>query len=224
MIHRIALFCVVVLAAAVGSPWTPRAVAANVAGPVKVVVLGDSLTAGYELPQDDAFPRQLERVLRARGHEVDINNASVSGDTSTGALSRLQWAVREGTDLVIVELGANDALRGVAPDHTLASLRSIITKLKARNIEVLLAGMRAPPNMGPDYEVEFNAIYFTLARDLDVPLYPFFLDGVAANPEFNLDDGMHPNALGVAEIVERIRPIVETMIIDIARNGDSTTQ
>lgn len=184
--------------------------------PVQVVVLGDSLVAGYDLPPEDAFPSQLEQVLIERGHNVKVINAGVSGDTATGALSRLKWAVADGTDLVIVELGANDALRGVPPENTTDSLRKIISRLKARKIDVLLAGMRAPPNMGQEYEAMFNAIYPALAKEFDIPLYPFFLDGVAANPELNLADGMHPNAQGVAEIVARIRPTVESVLIEIA--------
>lgn len=224
MMHRVAIFCCVLLVAATGPLCRPSAKAAGAVDPVKVVVLGDSLTAGYGLAETNAFPQLLEQVLRERGHQVDIVNAGVSGDTATGALSRLGWAVQDGTDLVIVELGANDALRGVAPRKTEASLRAIITRLKSRNIEVLLAGMRAPPNMGPDYEVEFNAIYSTLSREFDISLYPFFLDGVAANPELNLDDGIHPNEQGVAEIVNRMRPMIEAMIIDIAQNGDGAKQ
>lgn len=217
MMHRIAVFCLAVFFAAAITP-------AGADGPVRVVVLGDSLTAGYGLAETDAFPRQLERVLRERGHAVEIANAGVSGDTSSGALSRLAWAVQDGADLVIIELGANDALRGVPPQQTLQSLRTIITRLKARDIEVLLAGMRAPPNMGPDYEVEFNAIYPTLSGELGVSLYPFFLDGVAANPDLNLDDGIHPNEQGVAEIVNRMRPMIEAMIIEIAQNGIGAAQ
>lgn len=189
--------------------------------PVKVVVLGDSLVAGYDLAQHEAFPSQLEKVLLERGHHVAVINAGVSGDTSTGALSRLDWAVPDGTDLVIVELGANDALRGVAPEKTFASLDKIITSLQHRKISVLLAGMLAPPNMGPDYEVAFNAIYGRLAKKHGVSLYPFFLNGVAADPNLNLPDGMHPNPRGVAEIVERIRPMVEGMIIDLAARKNS---
>lgn len=216
MKHSLAIFCMALLigvAAVVGQPVPLMAAEGK---QVRVVVLGDSLVAGYDLPQEDAFPSQLERVLQGRGYDVQVINAGVSGDTSTGGLSRLKWAVADGTDMVIVELGANDALRGVPPANTKSALRSIITRLQDRGIAVLLAGMRAPPNMGPDYEAEFNAIYGDLAQQYEVQLYPFFLDGVAANPNLNLDDGMHPNAEGVAEIVERIRPMVEAMIIDIA--------
>ena len=219
MKQALAIFClmVVVVFATGRQAWAETAA-------VRVVVLGDSLVAGYDLPQTDAFPSQLERMLLDRGYQVEVINAGVSGDTSTGALSRLKWAVPDDADMVIVELGANDALRGVPPESTKGSLRTIITRLQARGIKVLLAGMRAPPNMGQEYEAEFNVIYDELAQELDVLLYPFFLDGVAANPDLNLSDGIHPNAQGVAEIVERIRPMVEAMIIDIASNGAAQTE
>ena len=219
MKHSLAIFCLALLIGVIATVGLAVPSMAAQGKQVRVVVLGDSLVAGYDLPQEDAFPSQLERVLRGRGYDVQVINAGVSGDTSTGGLSRLKWAVADGTDLVIVELGANDALRGVPPANTKSALRSIITRLQDRGIAVLLAGMRAPPNMGPDYEAEFNAIYEDLAQQYEVQLYPFFLDGVAANPNLNLDDGMHPNAEGVAEIVERIRPMVEAMIIDIAATG-----
>ena len=219
MKQALAIFCVMAVAALA----TGREVWAEAAA-VRMVVLGDSLVAGYDLPQSDAFPSQLERMLLDRGYQVEVANAGVSGDTSTGALSRLKWAVPDNTDLVIVELGANDAMRGVPPANTKDSLRTIIKRLQAKGIQVLLAGMRAPPNMGQDYEAEFNVIYEELAEELGVLLYPFFLEGVAANPNLNLDDGIHPNAEGVAEIVERIRPMVETMLIDIGPNGAAQTQ
>lgn len=221
MKKALAIIYVSLLVAVAGTVGVCGVATASEREPVRLVVLGDSLVAGYDLPEEDAFPSQLERVLIERGHDVKVVNAGVSGDTSTGGLSRLKWAVADGTDLVIVELGANDALRGVPPKNTAKALHAIITRLKIRGIAVLLAGMRAPPNMGPDYEVEFNAIYGRLAEQLDVPLYPFFLDGVAANPNYNLPDGMHPNAEGVAEIVERIRPTVEALIIEIAANGET---
>ena len=216
MKKALAKICLAVLLVATAWSGPVRPATASEDGLVRVVVLGDSLTAGYELSPEDAFPSQLQRVLLDRGHQVVVVNAGVSGDTSSGGLSRLNWAVADGTDLVIVELGANDALRGVPPENTSSALRQIITRLKARGMTVLLAGMRAPPNMGPDYEAEFNAIYGQLAQELDVTLYPFFLDGVAANPELNLADGIHPNAQGVAEIVDRIRPTVEALIIELA--------
>ena len=212
---RLAALCfVAVLAAAVSQ-------ARSEDGMVTIVVLGDSLVAGYELAQGDAFPPQLEAVLQERGHKVKVINAGVSGDTASGALSRLDWAVPDGADLVIVELGANDALRGVPPEQTSQALGEIITRLKSRDMTVLLAGMMAPPNMGPDYGAQFNAIYEKLAKAHDVPLYPFFLDGVAANPDLNLADGMHPNPQGVKEIVRRIRPTVEALVIELAHETGS---
>ena len=180
--------------------------------PMVIVALGDSLTAGYNLDLDDAFPVKLEAALRKRGHDVRIHNAGVSGDTSSGALSRLDWALPEKADGVIVELGANDALRGTDPQTTREGLDRLLSKLDERNLDVLVAGMLAPPNMGQEYADAFNAIYPELAKQRDALLYPFFLDGVAANPELNLGDGMHPNAKGVDVIVERIVPFVEKLI------------
>ena len=175
----------------------------------RIVVLGDSLVAGYELDPGDAFPAQLERRLQESGRAVSVANAGVSGDTTSGGLARLDWSVGDDADLVILELGANDALRGIPVDLTRQNLERMITRLTERNIPVLLAGMLAPPNMGPAYGEAFNALYPELASTHDVTLYPFFLDGVAAVPELNLSDGMHPNPEGVAEIVRRIAPVVE---------------
>ncbi len=182
------------------------------AKPLKVVVLGDSLSAGYGLPAAAAFPARLQTALRAKGIAVDIDNAGVSGDTSSGGLGRLDWSVPGGTDAVIVELGANDALRGVDPDLTRKALGEIIQRLQARHISVLLCGMLAPPNYGADYAARFNAIYPDLAKQFGVPLYPFFLDGVAADAALNQADGMHPTAAGVDRIVERILPAVEAFL------------
>jgi acyl-CoA thioesterase-1 len=179
---------------------------------MRIVVLGDSLAAGFGLAADQAYPVRLAAALRARGHDVRVDNAGVSGDTSTAGLARLEWAVPDGTHAVIVELGANDALRGVPLAVTREALDTIIRRLKARKIEVLLAGMRAPPNLGADYAAAFDAIYPELARTHEVALIPFFLEGVAADPKLNLSDGMHPNAAGVAAIVERTLPAVEALI------------
>jgi len=179
---------------------------------LRIVALGDSLTAGYGLAGKDRFASKLQAALRARGHTVEVADAGVSGDTASGGLSRLDWAVPPGTDAVIVELGSNDALRGVDPPVTRAALDQIIGKLKARKIEVLLAGMRAPPNMGPVYERAFNALYPALAEAHGVVFYPFFLDGVAAVRHLNQDDGMHPNARGVDAIVKKITPFAERLI------------
>jgi acyl-CoA thioesterase I len=176
---------------------------------IRIVALGDSLSAGYGLPPAAAFPNTLERALKARGLNVAVENAGVSGDTASGGRDRVDWSVPDGTDLVIVELGANDALRGVDPKVTEAALDEIVARLKARRIGVLLAGMLAPPNNGPDYGKAFNGIYGRLAEKHRVPLYPFFLEGVAGNPKLNLPDGIHPTAAGVEEIVRRIVPMVE---------------
>lgn len=185
------------------------------AEPLRIVAFGDSLTAGYALPQTAAFPVLLEAALRARGHDVAIVNAGVSGDTATGGLARLDWSVPEGTRAVILELGANDMLRGVDPAVTENALDAIVTRLKERNIAVLLAGMRAAPNLGEDYARRFEGIYTTLASKHDLVLYPFFLDGVTGNTAHVLPDGLHPNAAGVGVIVERILPTVERFIAGI---------
>ena len=182
------------------------------ARPVAVVALGDSLTAGYMLPADDAFPVMLEAALRAKGYDVTVANAGVSGDTAQGGLDRLDWSVPEGTDAVILELGANDMLRGLDPDATAVTLDTILTKLQDRHIKVLLAGMLSLSSLGPDYRRKFEAIYPALARKHGVPLYPFFLEGVAQDPALKLSDGMHPNAKGVATIVKGILPAVESLV------------
>ena len=179
---------------------------------VHIVALGDSLTAGYRLPADQAFPAQLERALRDKGHDVKIANAGVSGDTASAGLERVSWAVPTGTDAVIVQLGANDALRGIQPEKTYEALTRIVADLKRRHIKVLIAGMKAPPNMGNDFVPVFNRIYSFLAEHHGVPLYPFFLEGVAAKPELNQADGIHPTALGISVIVRGITPYVEDLI------------
>ncbi|WP_353644027.1 arylesterase [Mesorhizobium sp. WSM2239] len=184
------------------------------AEPHQIVGFGDSLMAGYGLNPGESFPEKLEKALRARGHDVVIANAGVSGDTTSGGLARLDWSVPDGTDLVILELGANDMLRGVSPELTEKNLDEMISRLKARNIGVLLAGMRAAPNLGSDYVTAFDGIYTRLAEKHDVPLYPFFLDGVAADRSFLLEDGMHPNAEGIDRMVERFLPGVEKLIAE----------
>lgn len=181
-----------------------------------ILALGDSLTAGYGLAKQDSFPAQLEKALRADGRQVRVINGGVSGDTSAGGLARMDWLLVENPDLIIVELGANDALRAIDPDRTRENLDNIVAKSKAKGAQVLLAGMLAPPNLGRDYGEEFNAIYPELAKKHDVPLYPFFLDGVAAEPQLNQPDGMHPTAEGIAVIVERILPHVTRALSDIA--------
>jgi acyl-CoA thioesterase-1 len=179
---------------------------------VKIVALGDSLTAGLGLAESATFPVRLARVLQAKGIAVSIANAGVSGDTASGGLERLDWSVPPGTDAVIVELGANDMLRGIDPHVTKSALAAILSKLNARHIPVLLVGMKASPNMGSDYARAFDAIYPSLASTHRVVFYPFFLAGVAADPQFNLADGMHPNPAGVEMIVKRILPSVEELI------------
>ena len=177
-----------------------------------MVVLGDSLSAGYQLAAAAAFPARLQKSLQAKGIEVDIINAGVSGDTSSGGRDRLDWSVPEGTQAVILELGANDALLGTDPKVTRAALSDILTRLKARNIAVLLCGMYAPPNYGIDYATQFNAIFPDLAKTFQVPLYPFFLDGVATIAKLNQADGMHPTAEGIDLIVKNILPTVEAFL------------
>ena len=178
------------------------------AGERLVVAFGDSLTAGYGLAPAESFSAVLERRLRQDGIEVRVENAGVSGDTTAGGRARLDWSVNGPADLVIVALGANDMLRGVAPEVTRDNLDAILSELKRRGIPVLLAGMRAPRNLGREYVEAFDAIYPALAQKHGLALYPFFLEGVAARPELNLDDGLHPNAAGVRRIVEGIAPYV----------------
>jgi acyl-CoA thioesterase-1 len=180
--------------------------------PVKIVVLGDSLSAGFGLPADAAFPARLAQALEAKGVAANVANAGVSGDTASGGLGRLDWSVPEGTEAVILELGANDALRGIDPKVTKTALDTILNKLKARHIAVLFAGMKAPRNMGSDYVKSFDAIYPALASTHPVVFYPFFLDGVASDPKLNQADGLHPTAAGVDVIVTRILPQVEEVI------------
>ncbi|MBR0698331.1 arylesterase [Bradyrhizobium diazoefficiens] len=189
---------------------------ADATKPVKLVVLGDSLSAGLGLPAQEAFPQKLQKALQAKGIAVDMINAGVSGDTTSGGRDRLDWSVADGTDGVIVELGANDALRGIDPDLTRAALTDIIQRLKTRKIPVMLCGMLAPPNYGADYAARFNSIYPDLAKKFDVPLYPFFLEGVAADAKLNQADGIHPTAQGVDIIVGNIMPTVEAFLGTIA--------
>jgi acyl-CoA thioesterase-1 len=186
--------------------------AGNSAKPIKMVVLGDSLSAGLGLSASAAFPARLQKSLKSKGIAVDMINAGVSGDTSSGGRDRLDWSVPEGTEAVILELGANDALRGTDPAVTRAALTDILTRLKARRIAVLLCGMVAPPNYGSDYSARFNAIYPDLAKSFGVPLYPFFLEGVATDARLNQADGLHPTAEGVDVIVKNILPTVEAFL------------
>lgn len=176
-----------------------------------IVAFGDSLTAGYQLPPNEAFPAQLEALAKSKGLDVTIGNAGVSGDTTADGLARLDWSIPDGTDGVILALGANDALRGLSPEQSARNLDTMITRLKERGIAVLLAGIFAPPNMGPDYERRFNAIYGELAKKHGVLLYPFFLEGVALDSRLKLD-GMHPNGAGTKVMAEKFFPIFESFL------------
>ncbi|MBX9863613.1 MAG: arylesterase [Hyphomicrobium sp.] len=182
------------------------------AAPIRIVAFGDSLTAGYRLKPSEAFPVQLAAALKAKGYNVDVANAGVSGDTTAAGLARLDWSVPDGTEAVILELGANDALRGIAPNVTRTNLDAIVKKLRERKIEVLVAGMKAPKNLGDDYERQFEPIFVDLAEQYGALRYPFFLDGVVLDAKLNLDDGMHPTGEGVGVIVSRILPTVEQLI------------
>ncbi len=185
---------------------------ANAAAPVRIVALGDSLTAGLGLPEREGFVPRLQAALAAKGIAVEIANAGVSGDTASGGLARLDWSVPEGTDAVILELGANDMLRGIKPQVTREALDAILRRLTDRHIAVLLCGMRAAPNLGADYAQSFESIYRELAAKYGAILYPFFLDGVAGNLDLEQHDGLHPAAAGVNVIVERMLPQVEELI------------
>ena len=197
------LFALVLFMAAAANPAR--------AAPLELVVLGDSLSSGYGLAPTEGFASVLEKALQDEGLDIRIVNAGVAGDTSTQGLARLDWSVPEGTQAVIVELGANDALRGKDPADTEKALDEILTRLKARSIPVLLAGMLAPPNMGADYEARFNPIFPRLAERHGVLFYPFFLENVAGDRELNQPDGMHPNAQGVQKIVNSILPSVKAL-------------
>jgi len=189
---------------------------AHAAAPLKLAVLGDSLTAGYGLPADAAFPVRLKKALQDKGVDVDVVNAGVSGDTASGGRDRLDWSIPEGTEAVIVELGANDALRGIDPAVTRKALDDIIQRLRARGIKVMLSGMYAPRNLGPDYVAKFDPIYPELAKTYGLPLYPFFLDGVAGDAKLTQADGLHPTAQGVDVIVARIMPTVQAFLTEVA--------
>jgi acyl-CoA thioesterase-1 len=184
-----------------------------------IVALGDSLTAGLGLPQDEAFPAQLEAALKARGNSVTVVNAGVSGDTAAAALKRLDWALPDDASAVIVELGGNDALQGIPPQGTKAALAAIIEQVQARGLPILLAGMEAPRNMGKDYVEEFRAVYADLAERYDVIFYPFFMEGPALNDGKMQEDGIHPNARGVAAIVDNILPKVEELLAKVDAKG-----
>jgi len=203
---------VLIVALMTAGPVLAQAPAAGPAKPVKMVVLGDSLSAGLGLSASAAFPARLQKALDNKGIKIDMTNAGVSGDTSSGGRDRLDWSIPEGTEAVILELGANDALRGIDPAVTRAALRDILTQLKARKIAVLMCGMLAPPNYGREYAARFNAIYPELSKSFGVPLYPFFLEGVAADAKLNQPDGLHPTAEGIDVIVKNILPMVEAFL------------
>ncbi len=190
--------------------FTPAA-----AEPVKILMLGDSLSAGYGLVKGQSVPAQLEKALRSDGLDVVIVNGGVSGDTSAGGLSRFDWAVAGDPEGLILELGANDGLRGLDPRQTFANLDAIITRARDREMAVLLTGMLAPPNLGSEYGAEFNRIYPDLADKHGVAIYPFFLEGVVGDPALNQDDGIHPNEQGVAIIVENLLAPVKNLISQI---------
>jgi len=203
----LALFLAALLVCAPGLPAVSKE-------PARILALGDSLTAGYGLPAAASFPSRLEAALQSSGHPAEIVNGGVSGDTTAGGLSRLDWALDGDPRYAIVALGANDGLRGLETEETYRNLDGILAKLKARGVRVLLAGMYAPPNLGREYGESFNSIYPRLAKKHAVMLYPFFLDGVAADPSLNQSDGLHPNERGVAVMVERILPHVLRLIDD----------
>jgi acyl-CoA thioesterase-1 len=185
----------------------------SAAAPIRLLAFGDSLTAGYNLPPGQSFADQLEAALKAKGYDVTVIQGGVSGDTTSGGKARLDWVLAGAkADHVIVELGGNDALRGIDPPLTRANLEAILQKLKDRHVKVLLAGMLAPPNLGADYQKGFNPIYPDLAKRFGVPLYPFFLDGVATHPELQLSDGIHPNGIGVGVMVQRMLPTIEAWL------------
>lgn len=217
-LQRRTFLSLLALATAAGGRVVPPARASE--KPIRIVAFGDSLTAGYGLPPEAAFPVQLQKLLRSRGHAVDIANAGVSGDTTSGGLSRIEWAVPEGTEAVILELGANDALQGRPPAEARRSLDAILTRFRARGIEVLVAGMLAPKNLGEAYAREFDPIFPELAEKHAALYYRFFLEGVALDPKLNLPDGLHPTAAGIAVIAERIAPKVEELMQRVrARRG-----
>ena len=213
-IFLVRLFLVTAMVPAMVSALVP--VMAHAETP-RVLVLGDSLVAGYGLPPGQSLPDQLQRDLAASGIAVTVINAGVSGDTTAGGLARLDWSLADNPDAVIIVLGGNDMLRGLPPEGTAANLDAIIGRLRALNIEVLLTGMLAPRNLGPDYIASFDAIYPALAGRYDIEFYPFFLDGVALDPALNLDDGLHPNRQGITEISRRMLPVVRRLLARLER-------
>lgn len=196
---------------------------AQAANSITLVVFGDSLSAGYGLEKQYAFPTRLGEALTGKGYDIKVVNAGVSGDTTAGGRARLDWTLSDDVDAVILELGANDALRGLGTEQAYRNLAAMLQTLADKDIPTLLVGMHAPPNMGEDYGKAFDDVYQRLAREFDVVFYPFFLDGVAADPTLNLDDGIHPNPAGIDVIVKRILPDVETLLkrVDAKSGGAS---
>ncbi len=211
-VHTIAM-------AALGLVMSASMMTTASARPLRLLALGDSLTAGYRLADKDAFPSVLQQALRDRGYDVDVVNAGVSGDTANDALDRLDWALNEPADAAIVEVGANDMLRGVDPRIPREAIAAILTKLRDKRVATLLAGMYAAPGLGKAYEAAFNAIYPDLSRQFGAPLYPFFLDGVVFQAGMQLDDGLHPSAAGVRVIVSRILPAVEALLAGLKKDA-----
>ena len=216
-VHRAVTAAIVTLAWAFLS--AVPAEAAN--GPIRIVALGDSLSAGLGLPANETFPAQLEQALKAKGYDVAIANAGASGDTASAGLARVDWSVPDGTEAVILQLGANDALRGIDPKVTRAALDNILQRLQSRGIAVLLCGMLAPRNLGPEYTHAFDAIFPELAAKYDALFYPFFLEGVAVDERFTLNDRMHPNAAGIVVIVAGILPKAEELIARVRARRSS---
>ncbi len=202
------------------TPHTTRAEAT--AGTIKIIAFGDSLTAGYMLPPAAAFPAQLQVALQQRGHKVQVVNAGVSGDTTANGVDRLDWTLQEGADAVILELGGNDALRGVDPELTRANLDKMLSVITATGADVLLAGIKAPSNWGNAYVGAFDPMFPELAKKYNVALYPFFLDGLLTNRSLIMDDGIHPTTAGVAEIVKRILPDAEALVQRAAKRKTAT--
>jgi acyl-CoA thioesterase I len=200
-------WCVIAMVLAVASP--------SLADPTRLLVLGDSLTAGYGLPHADGFQAQLQDALKAHGHVVTIVDGAVSGDTTSGGRARLDWALGDGADAAIVELGANDGLRGLDPKEVEANLTAILDELATKHIPVLLTGMYAPPNLGPDYQTAFRAVFDRLGKRPGVLYDPFFLEGVAMHPELFQADHLHPTAEGVQREVVRLLPMVERLLAEI---------
>jgi acyl-CoA thioesterase-1 len=206
------LLCAAVMIFSASIASSGRVRADNAQRPITIVAFGDSLTAGYQLPRPDGFPAQLQVALEAKGYKVRVVNAGVSGDTTAGGLERLDWTLQSGADAVILELGANDMLRGTDPKIPRANLDKMLGILKAKGLDVLLAGMRATANWGDDYKQLFDAIYPELAAKHAVALYPYLMDGIRADPAYLQADGLHPTAKGVAEIVKRILPDAEALV------------